>query len=144
MLSIVQDVGRYISPRGYIIQSNNNCLFSRWLRFCGYLVQSSRYCLSTPWLLFCSSSSHSPAPHARIDLVSRDAIFYEPHCNSQNLDVLVPALVIEEEHLIVFNPTIFVYLCEVRRLAARVYLHVIKVIYRASRRNGCVRYLEEL
>jgi hypothetical protein len=83
-------------------------------------------------LRFRPSCPGSPTPHPRINLISCNTISYQPHRNSQDLDILIPALIIEEQHLIVLDATISMYPCKMCRLATRVYLHVIKVVYRAS------------
>ena len=76
----------------------------------------------------CLSVSLSPGLHALVDFIPCDTIFYELHCHPQHLDVLVPALVVEEEHILEFDPAVSVYSLEVCRLAARVYLEVIEVV----------------
>lgn len=66
------------------------------------------------------------------------------HSYTQHFYVLIPALIVKEEHLVVFDPAVSVYPLKVRRLAAGVYLHVIKVVYCARGGAGCTGYLEEL
>jgi hypothetical protein len=95
-------------------------------------------------LCLCPACPRSPTPHASIDLISSYAISYEPHSDTQNFDVLVPALVVEEQHLIVLDATVPVYPVEVRRFATGVYLHVVEVVDCATRRSGCAGYFEEL
>jgi hypothetical protein len=94
-------------------------------------------------LRFRSSGPHSPTLHARINRSSCNAISNEPHGDTKNLDVLVPALIIKEKHLVVFDPTVSVYPCEVCRLVARVYLQMVEVIYRTSRGARCAGYFEQ-
>lgn len=88
----------------------------------------------------------SPTPHPSINRVSTHTIPYKPHNHTQRLHVLVPALVVEEQHVLVFYPAVPVYPLKVRRLAARVDLKVIEAVYSSlgRRRGRGMRDLEEL
>jgi hypothetical protein len=93
---------------------------------------------------FVPSSPHPPTPNTRINLISRNAALHKPHRDAQHLNIFIPALVIKEQHLVIRDATVSVYLREVRRLAAWIYLHVIEVVYRTPRGARCVRYFEKL
>ena len=82
--------------------------------------------------------------HTSVDLVSRHTISYKLHSYTKRLYVLIPALIIEEEHLLVFDPTVSVYPLKVRRLATGIYLHVIEVVDCARGRPVGTGYLKEL
>lgn len=67
-----------------------------------------------------------PLPDSLVDDFPRNTIIDEFHDDAQGLDVLVPALVVKEEHLFVREAGPFVQACKVRRLAPGVYLEVVK------------------
>lgn len=80
-----------------------------------------------------SAMSFPPASDTLIDYISRHTSGYELHCDAQYFYVLVPALVVEEEHLLIVYPTVSVYALEVGGLATGVDLQVIEVVDRTSR-----------
>jgi hypothetical protein len=91
-----------------------------------------------------SAVSFPPASDTLIDDIPRHTSWYKLHCDTQYFYVLVPALVVEEEHLLVVYPAVPVYAFEVGGLVTRVDLQVIEVVDRASRRTGRARYFKKL
>lgn len=75
-----------------------------------------------------SPVSLSPPSDTLINDIPRDASGHQLHRDAQDLDVLISALVVEEQHLLVVYPTVPAYTLEMRRLAAGVNLQMIKVI----------------
>lgn len=78
-----------------------------------------------------------------INLIPRNSALNQVHRNPQDLHIFIPALIIEEQHLLKFDPTISMYALEVCRLAARIYLQVVEIVYCASRGTGGAGNLEE-
>jgi len=81
-----------------------------------------------------SAVSFPPASYALVDDISGYASWYKLHRDAQYFYVLVPTLIVEEEHLLVFCPAVSMYAFEVGGLATRVDLQVVEVVDRASRR----------
>lgn len=92
-------------------------------------------------LVFRPSRPFPPTLDSIVDLVSSDSISDEPHCDTESLHILVPAFVVEEKHLVVIDTAIPMYSREMCSLAARIYLHVIEVVYRAPWGAGGNGYL---
>jgi len=86
-----------------------------------------------------------PTPHTPVDFIPRYAILHKTHDDPEHLYVLIPRLIIKEQHLLIRDARIPMYPLEMRRLAAGVYLQVIKVVYRAlGGGRGGARDLEKL
>ena len=69
-----------------------------------------------------------PRPHPVINLCFRDPIPDQPHCHTQLLDVTIPALVIEKQHILKSNPALFLYFLEMSFLVPWENLHIIENI----------------
>lgn len=80
--------------------------------------------------------SLSPAPDTFINHISRHTPRHKLHRHAQDLNILISALVVEEQHLLVLYPGVFVYALEMRRLVAWVDLQVVEVVDCARRGAG--------
>ena len=69
-----------------------------------------------------------PRPHPIINLRFRDPIPNQPHRHTQLLDIPVPALVIEKQHILKGNPALFLNFLEMPFLVPRENLHIIENI----------------
>jgi hypothetical protein len=69
-----------------------------------------------------------PALNPLIYRLSRHSIPHKPHNDTQSFYVLVSALVVEEEHISVINPSVPMYPLEMCSFAARIYLQIIEDI----------------
>lgn len=58
----------------------------------------------------------SPLPHAPIHHIPRNTISYQIHDHPQLLHILIPRLIIKEQHLIIAQPRLFLQPCEMRSL----------------------------
>lgn len=81
--------------------------------------------LSSPFLLR-PGIPLSPGLDPTINLLSRDPILDQLHHDPQLLDISIPTLIIEKQHLLILHPTLALQSLEVRGLRARIYLHMIE------------------
>ena len=91
-----------------------------------------------------SPVSLSPPSYSLIDHIPCDTSWHQFHRYTKHLYVLIPALVIKEQHLLIVYPAISVYALEMRGLATGVDLQMVKVVDCERRRARRARYLEEL
>lgn len=67
-----------------------------------------------------------PAFNPLIHRLSRHSIPHKPHNNTQSFYILVPALVVEEEHIFVIDPSVLMYPFEMCSFVARIYLQIVE------------------
>lgn len=90
------------------------------------------------------ASPSPPFPDATVDLLSRHAITNEAEGNVKlRLDVAIPRLVIEKEHIFVWNPTGLVDAGKVLGLVRREDLDVIEIVQGAHRARVRRRVIRE-
>jgi len=81
-----------------------------------------------------------PALYPLIHRLSRHPIPHKPHNDAQSFYVLVPALVIEEEHISVINSSVPVYPLEMCGFTARINLQIVEDVNCTLSFGGGMRY----
>lgn len=69
-----------------------------------------------------------PASNTLVDDISRHASRNKLHRNPQYLHVLVPALIVEKQHLLIVYPTVAMYALEVGGFVTGVDLQMVEVV----------------